>query len=98
MAKTGTGWSGMRPRGETSQGGSAFGKLYIQILIAIAVGILLGHFYPNAGVEMKPIGDAFISRDFVFGCGIAGGRRRSAGAKRFGAAYYPPSTTGQYSL
>jgi aerobic C4-dicarboxylate transport protein len=60
MAKMGTGWAGMRPRGEASQG-SGFGKLYVQILIAIAVGILLGHFYPNAGVEMKPIGDAFIS-------------------------------------
>ena len=60
MAKTTTGWTGMRPRGESSQG-STFGKLYIQILIAIAVGIALGHFYPNVGVEMKPIGDAFIS-------------------------------------
>src|SRR5271167_3767342 len=36
-------------------------KLYVQVLIAIGVGILLGHFYPSLGVEMKPIGDGFIT-------------------------------------
>jgi aerobic C4-dicarboxylate transport protein len=35
--------------------------LYIQVLIAIAIGILLGHFYPNIGKEMKPLGDGFIA-------------------------------------
>jgi aerobic C4-dicarboxylate transport protein len=35
-------------------------KLYVQVLIAIAVGILLGHFYPSLGVDMKPISDGFI--------------------------------------
>jgi aerobic C4-dicarboxylate transport protein len=35
-------------------------KLYVQVLIAIAVGILLGAFYPSLGVEMKPISDGFI--------------------------------------
>ena len=34
--------------------------LYVQVLFAIAVGILLGHFYPQAGEAMKPLGDAFI--------------------------------------
>jgi aerobic C4-dicarboxylate transport protein len=34
--------------------------LYVQVLFAIAVGILLGHFWPQTGVEMKPLGDAFI--------------------------------------
>jgi aerobic C4-dicarboxylate transport protein len=36
-------------------------KLYIQVLIAIAVGILLGHFYPKLGVDMKPLSDGFIT-------------------------------------
>src|SRR5215468_12547479 len=36
-------------------------QLYVQVLIAIAVGILLGHFYPSLGVEMKPISDGFIT-------------------------------------
>jgi len=34
--------------------------LYVQVLIAITVGILLGHFYPQVGADMKPLGDAFI--------------------------------------
>lgn len=34
--------------------------LYVQVLIAILVGILLGHFYPTVAVSMKPLGDAFI--------------------------------------
>jgi aerobic C4-dicarboxylate transport protein len=34
--------------------------LYIQVLIAIALGILLGYFYPKTGAAMKPLGDAFI--------------------------------------
>src|SRR5499427_8069565 len=36
-------------------------KLYVQVLIAIAVGILLGHFYPSLAIEMKPLSDGFIS-------------------------------------
>src|SRR6195952_5533452 len=35
--------------------------LYIQVLIAIALGILIGHFYPNTGKELKPLGDGFIA-------------------------------------
>ncbi|MBV8936189.1 MAG: C4-dicarboxylate transporter DctA [Alphaproteobacteria bacterium] len=35
-------------------------KLYVQVLIAIAVGILLGALYPSIAVEMKPISDGFI--------------------------------------
>src|SRR5260370_2693713 len=36
-------------------------KLYVQVLIAIGVGILLGDFYPSLGVEMKPLSDGFIT-------------------------------------
>src|SRR6266699_2853082 len=35
--------------------------LYIQVLIAIAVGIALGHYFPDAGKAMKPLGDGFIA-------------------------------------
>src|SRR5712671_7043252 len=35
--------------------------LYVQVLIAIAAGILLGHFFPDAGKTMKPLGDGFIA-------------------------------------
>jgi aerobic C4-dicarboxylate transport protein len=34
--------------------------LYFQVLTAIAMGILLGHFYPETGESMKPLGDGFI--------------------------------------
>ncbi|HEV7855995.1 MAG TPA: dicarboxylate/amino acid:cation symporter [Herminiimonas sp.] len=34
--------------------------LYVQVLIAVAIGICLGHFYPELGVAMKPLGDGFI--------------------------------------
>lgn len=34
--------------------------LYVQVLAAIAAGVLLGHFYPQTGEAMKPIGDGFI--------------------------------------
>ncbi len=34
--------------------------LYVQVLAAIVIGILLGHFYPETGIAMKPFGDGFI--------------------------------------
>ena len=35
-------------------------SLYVQVLTAIIIGVLLGHFYPSLGAEMKPLGDGFI--------------------------------------
>jgi aerobic C4-dicarboxylate transport protein len=35
--------------------------LYVQVLIAIAIGILIGHFFPKTGVALKPLGDGFIA-------------------------------------
>jgi aerobic C4-dicarboxylate transport protein len=37
-----------------------FKSLYFQVLAAILGGVLLGHFYPQLGEQMKPLGDAFI--------------------------------------
>ena len=34
--------------------------LYVQVLCAIAIGILLGVTYPDLAAQMKPLGDAFI--------------------------------------
>jgi aerobic C4-dicarboxylate transport protein len=34
--------------------------LYTQVLCAIVLGVLLGHFYPALGAQMKPLGDLFI--------------------------------------
>jgi aerobic C4-dicarboxylate transport protein len=35
-------------------------SLYAQVLLAIAVGVLIGHFAPTVGIELKPLGDGFI--------------------------------------
>lgn len=35
-------------------------NLYVQVLAAIALGVLLGHFQPALGEAMKPLGDGFI--------------------------------------
>jgi len=34
--------------------------LYVQVLCAIAVGVVVGYFWPNVGAALKPLGDAFI--------------------------------------
>ena len=34
--------------------------LYLQVLVAIALGVALGHFAPATGEALKPLGDAFI--------------------------------------
>jgi aerobic C4-dicarboxylate transport protein len=35
-------------------------SLYFQVITAIVLGVLLGHFYPDTGAAMKPLGDGFI--------------------------------------
>jgi aerobic C4-dicarboxylate transport protein len=35
-------------------------SLYFQVICAVIAGVLLGHFYPEAGKHMKPLGDGFI--------------------------------------
>jgi aerobic C4-dicarboxylate transport protein len=34
--------------------------LYIQVLIAVLIGILVGYFFPENGKSLKPLGDGFI--------------------------------------
>ncbi|WP_295988546.1 dicarboxylate/amino acid:cation symporter [uncultured Variovorax sp.] len=35
-------------------------SLYVQVITAVIIGVLLGHFHPAAGEAMKPLGDGFI--------------------------------------
>ncbi|BBB62408.1 C4-dicarboxylate transport protein 2 [Undibacterium sp. KW1] len=35
-------------------------QLYIQVLIAVVLGILLGHYAPSTATSMKPLGDNFL--------------------------------------
>ena len=49
---------------KTAVAGTTHGKLhqslYVQVLAAIVIGVALGHFYPQLGAQMKPLGDTFI--------------------------------------
>src|SRR6266498_3570394 len=37
-----------------------YSVLYVQVIIAILIGILVGYFFPGTGVALKPLGDGFI--------------------------------------
>jgi aerobic C4-dicarboxylate transport protein len=40
---------------------SSASRFYLVVLCAIVCGVLLGYFYPAAGVALKPFGDGFIA-------------------------------------
>ncbi|MET0249495.1 MAG: dicarboxylate/amino acid:cation symporter [Sphingobium sp.] len=48
------------PPGEKIAPARWYRSLYVQVLAAIAAGVMLGHFAPGTGEAMKPVGDAFI--------------------------------------
>jgi aerobic C4-dicarboxylate transport protein len=66
-------------------------SLYGQVLVATAIGVLVGHFWPSAGVAMKPFGDAFIRlvrmiiAPVIF-CTVVVGIAGAAGVKTVGKA------------
>jgi aerobic C4-dicarboxylate transport protein len=35
-------------------------SLYFQVLVAIAIGVAVGYFWPETGARLKPLGDGFI--------------------------------------
>ena len=37
-----------------------FKSLYFQVIIAILIGIIIGHYYPSFAIQLKPLGDGFI--------------------------------------
>jgi aerobic C4-dicarboxylate transport protein len=49
------------PQRESTGKKPLFAKLYVQVLIAIGAGILLGCVYPNLAAQMKPLSDGFIT-------------------------------------
>lgn len=40
--------------------GRWYRSLYAMVIIALIAGILVGHFFPDFGASLKPLGDAFI--------------------------------------
>jgi aerobic C4-dicarboxylate transport protein len=45
---------GKRPRG------GLFGKIYLQVVVAIVLGIAVGYAFPEFGAALKPLGDGFV--------------------------------------
>ncbi|WP_010544614.1 dicarboxylate/amino acid:cation symporter [Sphingomonas elodea] len=43
-----------------SRPGRWYGHLYVQVLVAIIAGVLIGHYAPATGEALKPLGDGFI--------------------------------------
>ncbi|WP_410209889.1 dicarboxylate/amino acid:cation symporter [Aquirhabdus sp.] len=43
-----------------ASGKKFYKSLYVQVIFAICLGVLLGHFVPETGAAMKPLGDGFI--------------------------------------
>ena len=39
---------------------SILGHLYVQVLVGVTLGILVGALWPNLGADLKPLGDAFV--------------------------------------
>ncbi|WP_326524032.1 dicarboxylate/amino acid:cation symporter [Sphingomonas sp.] len=48
------------PDAETLRRVPIWRHLYFQVLVAIAAGVTLGHFWPETGAALKPLGDGFI--------------------------------------
>ncbi len=64
-------------------------KLYVQVLIAIVLGIILGLAYPSVGIAMKPLGDGFIKLikmiiPLVIFCTVVSGISGMQDAKKVG--------------
>ena len=38
-----------------------YSVLYIQVLVAIGLGIFIGRFFPQAGIALRPLGDAYVA-------------------------------------
>ncbi|WP_293407684.1 C4-dicarboxylate transporter DctA [Phenylobacterium sp.] len=66
-----------------------FRLLYVQVLVAIALGIAVGAIWPDVGIALKPLGDGFIKlikmavAPVIF-CTIVSGIARMSDIKAFG--------------
>src|SRR5580693_8724484 len=40
---------------------SRFGPLWMQVLVAVVIGIGIGVWFPNTGAVLKPLGDSFVA-------------------------------------
>ena len=45
---------------DTGEAPKRSGTLYLQVIVAIVLGVLVGYFFPATGEALKPLGDVFI--------------------------------------
>ena len=63
--------------------------LYVQVLVAIALGVAVGALWPGVGVALKPLGDGFVAlirmliAPVIF-CTVASGIAHMSDLRRFG--------------
>ncbi|MBT8163602.1 MULTISPECIES: C4-dicarboxylate transporter DctA [Arthrobacter] len=68
---------------------SILGHLYVQVLIGVALGVLVGSLWPDLGSSLKPVGDGFVKlvkfmiAPIVF-CTIVGGITSLTDTKKVG--------------
>jgi aerobic C4-dicarboxylate transport protein len=66
-----------------------FRVLYVQVLVGVALGLLVGALWPEVGAALKPLGDAFVKlikmavAPVIF-CTVAAGIARMGDLKAFG--------------
>ncbi|HEX2747888.1 MAG TPA: dicarboxylate/amino acid:cation symporter [Verrucomicrobiales bacterium] len=48
------------PAGSAGKRKPWYRVLYIQVLIAVGIGIACGYFFPGTGTQLKPLGDGFV--------------------------------------
>ncbi|SHG67750.1 aerobic C4-dicarboxylate transport protein [Hydrocarboniphaga daqingensis] len=48
------------PQADAAPHGGSFKRLYLWVLLAIVIGGAIGHYAPDTGVALKPLGDGFI--------------------------------------
>jgi aerobic C4-dicarboxylate transport protein len=66
-----------------------FRHLYVQVLVALALGVLVGALWPHFGAALKPLGDGFVKlikmavAPVIF-CTVAGGIAHMGDMKAFG--------------
>src|ERR1700761_9115552 len=69
--------------------------LWVQVLVGVALGLLVGALWPAFGASLKPLGDAFVKlikmavAPVIF-CTVAGGIARMGDLKAFGRLGAPP--------
>jgi aerobic C4-dicarboxylate transport protein len=59
--RIGVGEQSVSTRRSAAQRKPWYAVLYVQVLVAIVIGVFIGRFFPKIGIALKPLGDGFVS-------------------------------------